>query len=304
MLKGKKSKVKTFFQNLLGKNAGEWTFNIFNYLFLLLVAFCMAYPFYHVLKVSLTVRKLVPETNTVIHVLNFASYLTVLGDASVIKTFFFSIAVVLCNCLGHLLICILSAYPLSRSHLKFKTGIFLYIVITMLFGGGLIPFYILIRDLGLRNNPLVYVVLGLCGGFNIIICKNFFMGIPDSLEESAKIDGANDFTILFRIYVPLSLPIIATIALWVGVGKWNDWMTGVLYMGKKDMKMMQNYLREILVAATSSDPTGAGVDPNIKNMASGVKMATIVIGTLPIICIYPFLQKYFVKGTILGSVKG
>ena len=172
----------------------------------------------------------------------------------------------------------------------------------MLFSGGLIPYYILIRDLGLRDNFLVYVIPGLVSPFNVIIAKNFFQGIPDSLEESAKIDGANAIVILFKIYLPLSMPILMTIMLWAGVGKWNDWMTGLLYISNKDLLLIQNYLRQILNTASSS--SGTVVDPTFMNMAEGVKMAAIVVATLPIVMIYPFVQKYFVKGVLLGSVKG
>ena len=173
----------------------------------------------------------------------------------------------------------------------------------MLFSGGTIPYYLLIRDIGLRNNILVYIIPGLYGGFNIIIARNFIYGIPSSLREAAKMDGANDFVIFLRIYLPLSMPIMATLALWIGVGRWNDWMTGQLYMDSSNMLLIQNTLRRILV--NTSAPPGAGgmVDPDVANMSEGVKMATVVIGTLPIVLAYPFVQKYFVKGIILGSVK-
>lgn len=172
----------------------------------------------------------------------------------------------------------------------------------MLFSGGLIPYYILIKDLGLRDNILVYLIPGLIGAFDIIIARNFINTIPEEIFESARIDGANEFIILFKIVIPLTGPIIATIALWAGVGKWNDWMTGVLYMqNSKNLWMIQQFLRNILI--TSQSGTGV-IDPDIMMMAEGVKMAAIVVSVIPIMIVYPFVQKYFVKGVLLGSVKG
>ena len=202
----------------------------------------------------------------------------------------------------HIIVTMLAAYPLSKRDLRGRTGILLFITFTMLFSGGLIPFYLLIRDIGLRDNILVYILPGVASGYNVIIAKNFVQSIPDSLTEAAKIDGAGEFTTLVRIVFPLSMPIIATVALWAGVGKWNDWMTGMLYVTDPDMRMIQNFLRSILISASSTGQ--GGVDSDVMSMAEGVKMAAVVVSIIPILLVYPFLQKYFVKGVLLGSVKG
>ena len=171
----------------------------------------------------------------------------------------------------------------------------------MLFSGGLIPYYILIKDLGLRNNILVYVVTGLLSPYNIIIVRNFISGIPEEIFESARVDGSGEVRTLLRIVFPLSGPIVATISLWEAVGKWNNWMTGILYVTDKDKWMIQQYLRNILITTTNQSGV---VDPDVMALSDNIKMAAIVVSILPIIIAYPFVQKYFVKGTLLGSVKG
>ena len=294
-----KTKFNKFVDKYFGKSLGDRIFNICNYILFTILIFICFYPFFHVLKKSLTVSKFVDGKKTLIF--SFESYIEILNNDGLLKAFGLSIAVVFVYVILHVFLTMLSAYPLSRGYLKGKKFLLLFLIITMLFSGGLIPYYILIRDLGLRENPLVYIVVGLMSPFNIIIARNFIQTIPTEVFESAKIDGANEMQILFRIVFPLSGAIMATIALWAGVGKWNDWMTGVLYVTKdKDLWMIQQFLRNILITASS----GQGVvDPEIMMMAEGVKMAAIVISIVPIIVIYPFVQKFFVKGVLLGSVK-
>ncbi len=297
-----KQRVKKGLKRYFGMNAGSVIFNILNYILLTVFALAMLYPFYYVLETSLKVHDISGEVAVVKY--NFSAYVTILNNDGLVQSFLLSILTVAASTVIHVAFTMLAAYPLSRKHFRGRVAFLLFILFTMLFSGGLIPYYLLItKDLKLQDNILVYIIPGAVGGFNIIIVKNFLQTIPESLEESAKIDGANDLRILISIFIPLSLPIIATIALWHAVGKWNDWMTGVLYVRDKNLRVIQNFLRDILITASSSDGQGV-VDPEIMNMAESVKMAAIVIGTLPIILIYPFVQKYFVKGVLLGSVKG
>lgn len=296
----KKSNFKLKIEKYFGKTVGDKIFNTINYLLFALLMFICFYPFFHVLKTSLVAKKLVDGVPK--EILSFESYIQILNNDGLLKSFLLSIGIVFVYVALHVFFTVLSAYPLTKKTLKGRKVILLILVFSMLFSGGLIPFYILIRDIGLRGNPLVYIIPGLISPFNIIIVRNFIKSIPEEIFESAKIDGASEMRILFNIVFPLSGPIIATIALWAGVGKWNDWMTGVLYMAnKKDLWMIQQFLRNILITASS----GQGVvDPEIMKMADGVKMAAIVISIVPIIIIYPFVQKFFVKGVLLGSVKG
>lgn len=296
----KKSKFRLFLEKNFGKNAGDIVFNIFNYLLFAILIFVCFYPFFHVVKTSLVSNKLVDGVPT--KVISFEAYIEILSNDGLLRAFLLSIGIVAVYVVLHVFFTVLSAYPLSKKNLKGKKAILLLLVFSMLFSGGLIPYYILIKDLYLFDNPLVYIIPGLISPFNIIIVRNFIKGIPEEIFEAAKIDGASETKILFNIVFPLSGPIIATIALWAGVGKWNDWMTGVLYMANsKDLWMIQQFLRNILITASTVQGT---VDKDIMMMAEGVKMAAIVISIVPIIVIYPFVQKFFVKGVLLGSVKG
>lgn len=299
----KKNGLTKFFDNIFGKTIKDRIFHFVNYAVFLLFALVMLYPFYYVVKESLINFRLI---NGVAHqVYNFSAYKYVLSSAKITTAFFLTIFVVAVHTILHLLFTFITAYPLSKTHLVGRKAFLLFVFITMLFSGGMIPSYILItRVLQWQDNLLVYIVPGMLTGFNIIVVKNFLQGIPTSLEESAKLEGANDFTILIRIYIPLSLPIAATVGLWAGVGKWNNWMTGVLYINNSNLYMIQNVLRDMLVAATSTDPSGQNPDKTLMAMADNVKMAAVVVGTLPIVLIYPFVQKYFVKGMLVGSVKG
>ncbi|MGG1550141.1 carbohydrate ABC transporter permease [Paenibacillus ferrarius] len=199
----------------------------------------------------------------------------------------------------------LGAYPLSKKqlpHRPFWTGI---IVFTMFFSGGLIPSYILIKNLGLMNSVWALVLPGAVSAFLLLLVRNFIIALPESLEESAKIDGANDLYILWKIVVPLSMPVLATVALYTAIGHWNAWFDSLLYIQNEKKQVLQLILRKIIIDGTA-DPSMTGVTEmmNQPTNTQAIKMATLVVSIIPIICVYPFLQKYFVKGTLLGSVKG
>lgn len=197
---------------------------------------------------------------------------------------------------------ILGAYALSKKSLPNRnlwTGL---IVFTMYFSGGLIPSYLLVQKLGMRNTLFSLVLPGAISAYNMIIARNFFMSLPSSLEESAKIDGANDMYILFKIIIPLSKAILATITLWYGIGQWNSWFDCMLYMDNEKSYVLQLMIRRLLLEGQMIDTSGQ----NYKQMVSpeNMKMAAVVVATVPVLCIYPFFQKYFVKGVMIGSLKG
>ena len=296
----REKRLKKWLKRYFGMSVGSIVFNAVNYLLFLGFAFCMFYPFWYVVGHSLRSYTLIDDVPRLVY--SFKAYVIVFGNSGLVTSFLLSVGVVLAHVVLHIIVTMLAAYPLSKRDLRGRTGILLFITFTMLFSGGLIPFYLLIRDIGLRDNILVYILPGVASGYNVIIAKNFVQSIPDSLTEAAKIDGAGEFTTLVRIVFPLSMPIIATVALWAGVGKWNDWMTGMLYVTDPDMRMIQNFLRSILISASSTGQ--GGVDSDVMSMAEGVKMAAVVVSIIPILLVYPFLQKYFVKGVLLGSVKG
>ncbi len=289
---------------MVGSMQKKWNlFDIVNYTLLSLVGILTLLPFWHVLAVSLSsYENFVSSKFLLIPDFNFSAYYIV-GTGKIYKSFLLTVFIVIVSTLLHLVITTVSAYPLSRKYLRGRTYMLVFILITMLFGGGLIPYYLLIRELGFMNNIMVYLIPGIFAGFNTILMKNFFMQIPDSLEEAAKIDGAGDLYILYRLFIPLSMPIISTIALFYGVGKWNDWFTAVLFVDNSALYPIQNILRAMVIEG-KMDTLGSGIFKNEEfKLAISVKMAVIVAATLPIVFVYPFLQRHFVKGVLLGSIK-
>ena len=197
----------------------------------------------------------------------------------------------------------LGAYALSRRNVYFKDFFMFAIVFTMVFHGGLIPTYLVVGNLGLLNTPWALIVPGAISTFNLIIMRTAFQQVPISLEESARMDGANDFTILFRVIIPLSMPVIAVMILWYTVGHWNSYFSELIYLRDRELYPLQLILREILVNNnTDSMMTGASTLDKI-DVGETIKYATIIVSTLPILILYPFLQKYFVKGVMIGAIK-
>lgn len=197
----------------------------------------------------------------------------------------------------------LCAYPLSRKYLPHRGFYTMVILFTMFFGGGIIPTYILMKYLHLMDSRWVYILPGLVPTFSMLVLRNFFMAIPTELEESAKIDGANDIRILFGIILPLSKPVLATLGLWSAVGHWNSWFDAVLYITDQDKQVLQFFLREIVILNSDAETFGREIVGNIE-YESAIRSATIMFAALPILIVYPFLQKYFIKGTMIGSLKG
>ena len=193
------------------------------------------------------------------------------------------------------------AYPLSKRELRGRNGI-----LGMVFSGGMVPNYILVKELGLLNSRWALVLPYICNTWNMLIMRNFFYAIPDALEEAAYLDGANQFTILIRVILPLSLPSIATIAMFYAVSFWNAWFPGVMYLTDAKLVPVQNVMRTIIISATAAlEDMGVTIDDVQQAPTSHtLKCASIVVTTLPILCVYPFIQKYFVKGVMVGSVKG
>lgn len=299
----KRSPFHQALRQLFGKTPGSVTFNVILYALFVGFALIMLYPFWFVVQESL--KSVIPTDSGVPqYTYNLSAYVYVFTKVDgLMWSFFWSLFVAGTATVLHVFCVMLTAYPLTKKHLKGRTGFLLFILFTMLFNGGMIPFYLLMQDLHLMNNPLIYFLPGLVSGFDVIIAKNFLSGIPESLGESAQLDGASEYRIFFSIYLPMSWPIMATLALWSFVGKWNDWMTGVLYMQKRpDLQLIQTFLRRILNAATTQ--TGGVADTQILNLSASIRMAIIVVGMLPIVLMYPFVQKHFVKGVMLGSVKG
>ncbi|CBK73863.1 ABC-type sugar transport system, permease component [Butyrivibrio fibrisolvens 16/4] len=234
--------------------------------------------------------------------LNLSAYTTVLGDPKYIKSFVWTVILtVICTFIS-LTMTVLCAYPLIFNKLKGRSFFNIVITITMFFNAGTIPNYLLMKELNLLDNPLVLIVPGCLSVYNMIIMRSFFYGIPDSLRESAEIDGASFFRILWSIYLPLSKPVIATLALFYAVGRWNGYSDALMYMKNKDFYPLQLLLYNILNNMNSVEvATQEGF--STPGLSESLKAAIVMFSTIPILCIYPFLQKYFIHGVTLGAVK-
>ena len=296
-----KQRIIRSLKRTFGGTGKQIAFNVALYLAFVFFLVIMLSPFVYVIQESFRSKKLINNTPT--EIWSFAAYEYVLGNDSIVTTFINTIVATLLGTLFAVALTMTGAYPLSRKQLKGRSIFLMYVLITMLFSGGLIPFYYLIRNvLNLTDNFLVYIVIGGASAFNVFIVKGYYQGISEELYEAAALDGAGEFRIFFLIYLPLSKPIMATVALWVAVGKWNDYMTGLLYIKDVDKLLIQNSLRGMINNATTTD--GMGMDSSQLALSESIKMATVVVSLIPIMCLYPFVQKYFTKGVMLGSVKG
>ncbi|MDG0813864.1 carbohydrate ABC transporter permease [Cohnella rhizosphaerae] len=197
-----------------------------------------------------------------------------------------------------------SAYPLSRLHFPHRGFLMKLYVFSMLFSGGLIPMYLLIRNLGLLNSMWALMLPGAVSAFNLIIMRNFFQSIPEEIIDSSKIDGAGELRTFASIVLPLSLPVLAVVALWAGVGHWNAWFDAMIYIQDLDKQVLQLFVRRTVIEESDALATQAELMHAESYSKETLKAATVMIATLPILCIYPFIQRFFVKGIMLGSVKG
>ncbi len=277
------------------------------YIFMAIICFVMIYPIWYVLVQSLNEGFDAAQGGLYFwpRVFTLDNYIEVFRDSEIIIAFGITVARTLIATTCHVFFTAMVAYAFSRKDL---IGGKIYMrmgVITMFFSGGLIPSFILINDLGLYNNFLVYVIPTMFSFFDLIIFQSFFRGIPDSLEEAATIDGAGYFTTFVKVILPVSMPVIATITLFNGVYNWNDYFMGKLYFNDEWLMPIQTYLyRMINTSETSKYTMMAGAAQQSTFTSTSLQMATMIVTTIPIVCIYPFLQKYFVKGMMIGSVKG
>jgi putative aldouronate transport system permease protein len=234
---------------------------------------------------------------------NVSAYKVVLTDKSVIQSLFFSILLVVMYTLLSLIMTICAAYPLTKSNLHGYKLIMIMIIVTMFFGGGIIPEYILVKELHLLNTIWVMILPGLISPFYMIIMRSFFKNIPESIEESAQMDGCSHIGTLLRIVLPLSLPVIATISLFYAVHRWNGFMDSLLFITDTDLYPLQLRLYNIIMNSSGAFAEQEGL-MDVQILPESLKSANIVFATVPILLVYPWLQRYFISGMTLGSVKG
>ena len=270
------------------------------------ISFTTVYPFIYtiILSLSSATAALEPGFKFWPKEISWTSYQMVFSNPDILTGYRNTIFRTLTGTLGVLFFTSLMAYPLSRKNLVHRRGWMIFILITMVFHGGLVPSYLLIRNLGLMDNMLVYILPGLITGFNVIIMKNFFQSIPDSLAESARIDGASEWSILFRIYLPLSKPVLATVGLWTAVAHWNMWFDALLYINSDSKQVLQMFLQRVVIGSNTELIEKNLINPEVMQFTpETIKAATVIVTVLPILFVYPFLQKYFMKGIMIGSVK-
>ncbi|MBQ6362624.1 MAG: carbohydrate ABC transporter permease [Lachnospiraceae bacterium] len=234
--------------------------------------------------------------------LNFNAYSTVLSDPKYIRAFFYTVALTVVSTFVSLFMTTICAYPLIFPQLKGRGLFNILITITMFFNAGTIPNYLLIQKLGMLDKPIVLILPYCLSVYNMIIMRSFFYGIPDSLRESAEIDGASFLRILWSVYIPLSKPVMATLALFYAVGRWNGYSDALMYVKKPEYYPLQLLLYNILKNINSVEvATQEGF--SMPGLSDSLKAAIVMFSTIPILCIYPFLQKYFIHGVMVGAVK-
>lgn len=276
---------------------------------MVLICFLMVYPIWYVIVNSFSQGTEVLKGGIYWWPRAFCleNYEAVFKNKEIFTSFGITVLKTVVGTVTSVLFTAMVAYGLSKTYLIGRKFFMVFGIITMFFSGGLIPYFLLIKSLGMLDSFWVYIIPSLFSFYNAIIFMTFFRNIPTELEESAKIDGANDFVIFAKIILPVSMPVIATIALFNGVGQWNDYFTGVIYITNEQwLTPIQTFLYKI-ISESSSTRIVANMPASVRNSmvtSTTVKYATMVVTTFPIICVYPFLQKYFVQGIMIGSVKG
>ncbi|MEH7441975.1 carbohydrate ABC transporter permease [Bacillus sp. JJ1122] len=287
------------------KTFGEKVFDAFVYLLLSLLMIATFYPLYYIFVASLSsVSEIAKHGTFMLFPKGFTleTYKAVFQNEMILTGLRNTIFYVILGTAINMILTIFAAYGLSRKWLKGRKIIMFGIVLTMFFSGGLIPSFMVVQNLGLYNTIWALLLPGAMSAWNLIMMRTYFMGLPVSLEESARIDGANDFQILFRVILPTAKPILAVMVLFYAVGHWNSWFSASIYLQNRELYPLQLILREILIQGRVADFGGNSANVT-HQVAKNLKYATIIVSTIPILLVYPFIQKYFVKGVMLGSLK-
>jgi putative aldouronate transport system permease protein len=293
--------------SMIKKTIGDRVLDTIIYLSLLLMTLSTLLPFANVLSKSISAEWAVVSGKVGIFPVGFQldTMIFVVTSSQFLRSFSVSLGVTIVGTLLSILLTAITAYPLSKRQLPGIGLVMVLFVFTMLFNGGMIPNYLLMKNLHLINSLWALILPSMISVFNLLVIKSFFESLPESLEESARIDGARNLTILFRVILPLSGPVLATISLFYAVHYWNDYFNPMLYINSPSLKTLQLYLRDIVMDANSA---AAGVTMSADDMMNlspeGVRAATVIASTIPILLVYPYLQKYFIKGVLIGSVKG
>lgn len=294
-------------KNFIRKTPGERIFDTANALVLLILCFVTMYPMYYVISASFSNNvQLLLNPGFLPWPLGFnvGAYRLAFSHPLLLSGYKNILIVLVASLPLNIILTLFCGYFLASKNVLFKKPILGLVMLPMFFSGGMIPTYLNVRSLGLGNMLWALILPGAMSIYNSIICKTAIEAVPDSLQESAYIDGANDLIIVFRIVLPLIMPTIAVLLLYYGVAHWNSWFSASLYITDNTKLPIQNVLRAVLIANSNILNSAVTEDDRINQFAETIKYAAIVITTVPVLCIYPFLQKYFVKGVMIGAVKG
>lgn len=283
----------------------ERVFDVVNIVVLLLFAAFTILPFIYVLAASFATESEIASRPFFLwpHDPTLETYKYMFSTNTFIRSLFVTIGVTVVGTVIQITLTMLMAYPLANPNLVGKGVIMRLVLFAMLFSGGMIPLFLVVKELGLLDSYWALILPMAINPWNLIVIRTFFQQLPGELREAAEIDGANEFTTFWRIMLPLSKPVIATFSLFYAVAIWNDFMSPLLYISDNSKWTLQMFVRQVTISTDPSTTIG-NLDPNYVPPAEGLKFAVIVIATLPIMCVYPFLQKHFAKGVMIGSVKG
>lgn len=293
----------------LGRNhsVADVIFTLINTLLMLFIAFIMVYPMYYVLMVSLSdSNQIAANSSLLLKPLGFTfdAYKAVVKNPGIVSGYRNTLIILVGGLLVNLTLTSIGAYFFSRKNVKLQKPLWLLVLFTMYFSGGTIPFYFTVLDLGLKNSLWALILPTAITTFNLIVLKNAFESIPDSLEESVKLDGGGHFVMLFRIILPLSKSAMAVMVMYYAVGHWNSWFNAMLFIDDRELFPLQLILREILIVGDTQNMMEGTATADAVSLSQSLKYAVIIVSTVPILLVYPFMQKYFVKGVMIGSVKG
>ncbi|KAB8189905.1 ABC transporter permease subunit [Nonomuraea phyllanthi] len=289
----------------MDRSRGYRVFQVINAVILTGVVFVTLYPFVNIIARSFSEERYIVngEVSVLPRGFNLTTYKIVVSDSMFWTNYANTVLYTVVATAIAMLLTTCYAYVLSKKHLKGRTFLIWVAVFTMIFSGGLIPNYVLVNSLGLTNSIWAIVLPNAISVFNLLVMKAFFEGLPQELEEAAAIDGLNTYGILWRVVLPLSKAVIATMVLFYAVSFWNSWFTAFLYLNEQDLFPVTIYLRNLIAGATGAESAGAAI-ADVSQAASNIQSVTIMLTVLPILAVYPFVQRYFVSGVMLGAVKG
>lgn len=281
-------------------------FDVVNIVFFVLISISFIYPLLMTLATSISNPEMLGSKSVSVWPIGFSvdAYRLLLSDGRIMRYYFNTILYAVSGTVAMLISTSLMAYPLTFPDLKGRTLVTILLTITMFFGGGLVPFYLVVLKLGLMDTIWALILPGAISAWTVIIFRTFFMSIPTSLRESAHMDGAGHFTVLLRIIIPLSKPLLATFTLFTVVAFWNDFFSALIFLRSQEKQPIQLFLRRILILMAFRDVENASILQIVQNISTRtVKGAAVIITITPILCVYPFLQKYFTKGILIGAIK-